>query len=153
MKVIIQLSFVALLLSFSNNVSAQSADYEKTKAEIIQALGVMPGFVDEVPKQMLAMAWEHFNSSNNPENKIPAKSMELIKLAVSAQIPCQYCVHAHKVNAKLAGASEEEMKEAVMHGAWVRHWSTLAQSTTLDLNTFKKEYKGIVEYMTKQAKK
>ncbi|MBX2871867.1 MAG: carboxymuconolactone decarboxylase family protein [Saprospiraceae bacterium] len=153
MKVLSQLSFVAILFLTCTNLSAQSSEYEKTKAEIIKALGVMPGFVDEVPKQLLPMAWEHFNSSNNPENQIPAKYMELIKLAVSAQIPCQYCVHAHKVNAELAGASEEEMKEAVMHGAWVRHWSTLAQSTTLDLNTFKKEYKGIVEYMMKQAKK
>ena len=148
MKVLIQLSFAATLFLGSSSISAQSSDYEKTKAEIIQALGVMPEFVREVPKQLLPMAWQHFTSSNNPENKIPAKYMELIKLAVSAQIPCQYCVHAHKVNAELAGASEEEMKEAVMHGAWVRHWSTLAQSTTLDLNTFKKEYKGIVEYMT-----
>ena len=154
MKNITQLSvLVALLFSFNLDLSAQSSDYEKTKAEIIQALGTVPQFIDAVPEQMLPMAWEFFNSSSNPKNELPAKYTELIKLAVSAQIPCQYCVLAHKVNAKAAGASEKELKEAVMAGAWVRHWSTLAQSTTMEFKAFEKEYMGIVEYMTKQAKK
>ena len=154
MKNITQLfCLTALLFCFSSNISAQNSDYEKTKAEIVQALGTMPQFIDAVPEQMLPVAWEFFNSSNNPENELPAKYTELIKLAVSAQIPCQYCVLAHKVNAKAAGASEKEIKEAVMAGAWVRHWSTLAQSTTMEFKAFEKEYMGIVEYMTKQAKK
>ena len=150
MKNITKFSFLAaLLFCFSINLSAQSSDYEKTKAEIIQALGTVPQFIDAVPEQMLPMAREFFNSSSNPENEIPAKYTELIKLAVSAQIPCQYCVLAHKVNAKAAGASEQEIKEAVMAAAWVRHWSTLAQSTTMEFKDFEEEYMGIVDYMTK----
>lgn len=41
------------------------------------------------------------------------------------------------------------MKEVVMYGVWVRYWSILVQSMIFDLNIFKKEYKGIVEYMIK----
>ena len=154
MKNIFQFSFLlALLFCFTNTLFAQQSDYEKTKAEIIEALGTVPQFIDAVPEQMLPVAWEFFNTSNNPENELSPKVVELIKVAVSAQIPCQYCVLAHKVNAKAAGASEKEIKEAVMAGAWVRHWSTLAQSTTMEFKAFEKEYMGIVEYMMKPAKK
>jgi len=154
MKNLIYLALTAFLLTgISADLYSQKSDYEKTKAEIVQTLGTVPQFIDAVPEQMLPMAWELFKSSDNPANQIPAKYVELIKLSVSAQIPCQYCVLAHKVNAKAAGASEKEIKEAVMHGAWVRHWSTLAQSTTMELKAFEKEYMGIVEYMTKKAKK
>lgn len=153
MKNLTYLVLTGFLFIYSNGqLYSQSSEYKKAKAEIIQTLGTVPQFIDAVPEQMLPMAWELFKSSDNPANEIPAKYVELIKLSVSAQIPCQYCVLAHRVNAKAAGASEKEIKEAVMHGAWVRHWSTLAQSTTMELKAFEKEYMGIVEYMTKKAK-
>ena len=120
---------------------------KKQNQRLKQVLGTVPQFIDAVPPQMLPMAWELFKSSNNPDNQIPNKYTELIKLAVAAQIPCQYCVLAHKVNAKAAGATDQEINEAVMHGAWVRHWSMIVQSTTMSFDDFEKEYMGIVNYM------
>ena len=152
MKNIKLLFLLVLSCAFSSNLVAQS-DSEKTKAEIKEALGTLPSFLEAVPDNMLPMAWEHFNSSSRPDNAIPPKYVELIKLAVAAQIPCQYCIHAHEVNAKGAGATDQEIKEAVMAAAWVRHWSTMAQSTTVSMEDFKMEYARIVEYLSEQAKK
>lgn len=152
MKNIKLLFLLALLCAFSANLTAQS-DYEKTKAEITKALGTFPSFMEAVPKDMLSMAWQHFGSSSNPNNKISAKYMELIKVSVAAQIPCDYCIHVHTINAKAAGATDEEIKEAVMHGAWVRHWSMVVNGAAIDFEEFKKEYASILDYLAKQSNK
>ena len=151
MKFMQSLLVLTLLFTSTVTIFAQNTP-EKTKAEIKKALGTMPSFMEAVPDNMLPMAWEHFNSSSMAGNEIPAKYLELIKLAVAAQIPCQYCIHAHEVNAKGAGATEQELKEAIMAAAWVRHWSTVVQSTTASMEEFEKEYGRIVEYLSGQTK-
>ena len=143
---------LSLVCAISINLSAQN-NAQKTKEEIKQALGHVPSFMEVVPDNMLPMAWEHFNSSSNPDNALPPKYVELIKLAVAAQIPCQYCIHAHETNAKAMGATDQEIKEAIMAAAWVRQWSTIVQTTTMSMEDFKKEYEKIMNYMAEQAKK
>jgi AhpD family alkylhydroperoxidase len=46
------------------------------------------------------------------------------RLAVTAQIPCRYCIYFHTAAAKANGASDEEIKETVATAAVARHWST-----------------------------
>ena len=67
------------------------------------------------------------------------KTRELIALAVAAQIPCEYCVYAHNKNARAAGASEAEIREAVATAAHVRHWSTVLNGMGYDFETFTSE--------------
>jgi AhpD family alkylhydroperoxidase len=71
--------------------------------------------------------------------KLDAKTRELIALGVSAQIPCVYCVYVHTKNAREAGATETEIREAVATAAHVRHWSTVLNGMAYDLDTFKAE--------------
>ena len=149
MRIIATFCFLAFLGVWTTTVCAQS-DYEKTKTEITQALGTFPSFMKAVPAAMLSSSWQHFTNYAHPDNVIPGKYMELAKLAVASQIPCSYCVHAHTVNAKAAGATDEEIKEIIMHAAWVRHWSTVLNGASVDFEAFKKEYKGIIEYMSKK---
>ena len=132
-------------------LTAQS-DSEKTMKEIKTALGTFPSFMEAVPDAMLSNSWAHFTNYALPETVIPPKYMELIKLAVAAQIPCQYCVYAHTVNAKASGATDQEVKEAVMHSAWVRHWSTVVNGAGLDFEEFKKEYDEIMQHIAEQSK-
>src|SRR5205814_7053054 len=70
---------------------------------------------------------------------IPAKYRALIRLAVSSQIPCQYCIYADTSDARVFGATDEEIKEAIMHGAMTREWSTILNGNMVDLTAFKKE--------------
>ncbi len=71
--------------------------------------------------------------------KLGAKERELIALGVAAQIPCVYCVYVHQKNARAAGASESEIREAVATAAHVRHWSTVLNGMGYDFDAFKAE--------------
>lgn len=73
------------------------------------------------------------------EAELDAKTRELIALAVSAQIPCAYCVYVHDKNARSEGASEAQVREAVATSAHVRHWSTVLNGMAYDFNAFTAE--------------
>lgn len=75
----------------------------------------------------------------NKNTVLPTKVRELIGLAVAAQIPCQYCVYYHIKSAKAAGASEEEMREAVHQASLTRHWSTILYGNQYELKAYKSE--------------
>ena len=73
------------------------------------------------------------------ESDIPEKYAELIALAVSSALKCQYCIPAHKQFALDAGATEEEIKIAVNIAAHVASGSTLFYGNEFDLELFKKQ--------------
>ena len=49
----------------------------------------------------------------NPSTAIPGKYKSLIGLAVASQIPCKFCIIADTEFAKLEGATDRELTEAV----------------------------------------
>ena len=53
------------------------------------------------------------------------KTKELIGLAVSCAIQCDYCIDAHLSKGKVAGATPQEIKEAIYVGATVCAGATL----------------------------
>jgi len=57
----------------------------------------------------------------SPDAAIPAKYSQLIALGVESQIPCNYCVYAHTTMAKILGATDKEIQEAVASAANIRH--------------------------------
>lgn len=73
---------------------------------------------------------------------MPLKTKALISLAVAAQIPCHYCVWADTNTARQAGASNEEIAEAVGMAALTRHWSTLFNGLQVEFDTFKQDLGG-----------
>ena len=52
--------------------------------------------------------------------KIPRKYRELIAVAVACTTQCPYCLDVHTKNAKLAGATREEVVEAAFISAALR---------------------------------
>ena len=73
-----------------------------------------PPFLKAIePQAAVNSAWQEWMAVFNPKGALDGKTKELIGLAVAAQIPCQYCVYAHTVGAKHAGATDEQIKEAV----------------------------------------
>ena len=54
------------------------------------------------------------------DGKIPRKYRELIAIAVGHAIQCPYCIEYHTKGAKKAGASKEEVVEAVLLAAALR---------------------------------
>ncbi len=83
----------------------------------------------------------------NPKGALDGKTKELIGLAVAAQIPCEYCVYGHTVGAKHAGATDEQIKEAVAASALVRKMSTELNGNQYDLASFKKQIDAVYSAM------
>ena len=144
---------LAMMLAVPGNAQEAAKDYELAKKEIIKTMGHMPSFFDVMPKHALPGAWNYFKSMTSEKNLIPPKYRELLQLAVAAQIPCQYCVYFHTASAQAFGASDDEVHEAIAHGAQTRHWSMILQGNQIDYESFKQEFQDIMSHMAKQAEK
>lgn len=136
----IMLASVALAAVASMPVPAAAGDATAaaTYADIEATLGGVPPFFKMFPEAGVAGAWSEFKGIQlNPNTELSGKAKELIGLAVAAQIPCAYCVYFHTAAAKLNGATDEEIKEAVAMSAIVRHWSAVLNGMQVDLPEFK----------------
>jgi AhpD family alkylhydroperoxidase len=115
-------------------------------ADIKQSFGFVPQFLRSYPPAALAGAWTEFRDVQlNPKTALGGKDKSLVGLAVAAQIPCRYCVHADTEFAKLQGASNQELSEAVAVAALVRHWSTLVNGLEVDEMSFRKDIDRLVQ--------
>jgi AhpD family alkylhydroperoxidase len=131
---------------------SKSDDWTKAQEEMKAMFGGVPVMFEKLPAHVRASAWEWFKSMSNPDAAIPAKYGELIGLGVAAQIPCDFCVYAHTTMAKMYGATDEEIQEAVSKGAEVRHWSTILNGNQVEFEAFKKEWDGMLEFVKKNSK-
>jgi len=102
--------------------------------------GEPPNFYkDTYPEHALKSRLEAEGVLTGNGAKLDAKTRELIGLGVAAQIPCAYCVYVHNKNARSAGATEAEVREAVAAAAHVRHWSTVLNGMAYDFASFTAE--------------
>lgn len=133
---------------------ARADEAADTYRDIEQTLGMVPSFFKQFPAAGIAGAWAEFKAVQlNPKTKLDGKTKELIGLAVSAQIPCHYCIYFHTAAAKANGASDEEVREAVAMSAIVRHWSTVLNGSQVDLTAFKQETDTVLRLAAEKAKK
>jgi len=144
--------FIIPVLLIPITISAQSSDaYENAKKEIEQTFGTFLSMFEAIPEHALPGAWDNFKQLQSPENVIPAKYRELMQLAVAAQIPCEYCVYYHITVAKAFGATDEEIKESVAHGAQTRQWSMVLQGNQIEFEDFKAEVDAALKYMSEKS--
>lgn len=123
---------------------AASQQVEATYADIEKTLGSVPTFFRNVPQAALPGAWKTMKEFQlAPGTALSPREKELIGLAVAAQIPCQYCVYFHTRSARAAGASEEQIREAVAMAANTRFWSTVLNGTEVDFDGFRKEFDAL----------
>ncbi|MER9948656.1 carboxymuconolactone decarboxylase family protein [Mesorhizobium sp. M0047] len=122
---------------------AGQAEVDATYKDVERTLGSVPSFVHQVSKAALPGAWAEVKALQfSNDTALPPKVKALISLAVSAQIPCQYCIWEDTESAKQAGATEDEIEEAVAIAAVSRHWSTIFNGMQVDFETFKKDLGG-----------
>lgn len=152
-KSTIALSIAVFILSTSLFAQQSQTDaLKKAESEIKAKFGVIPMRLKALPDHMRASGWELLKSSNSSEAEIPAKYSLLIQLAVASQIPCDYCVYAVTKLAKMNGASEAEIKEAIHSAAETRYWSTIMNGLNPSFKEFKKETDAMFDYVKKQSK-
>jgi AhpD family alkylhydroperoxidase len=120
--------------------------------EIQQAFGSVPEFLRRFPAEGLLGAWQEMRDVElNPQTALSGKHKSLIGLAVASQIPCQFCVIADTEFAKLEGASEREIAEAVAMAALTRHWSTYLNGMQIDEAGFKRDVARLIKGAKKHA--
>ena len=111
---------------------------------VLGAMGVAyaadpPKWMQQVtPGHVLQQAWSAYQAVYQ-SGTLPAKTKQLIALGVSAQIPCTYCVAGHTQAARKAGATDDEIKEAIAVAGQVRMWSTMLNGAAYDLQEFQAE--------------
>ena len=66
------------------------------------------------------------------------KTFELMSLTASVGMKCEYCILAHTAQAKAAGATDEEIKTAVMIAGLVAINSTVLYGNQFDLEALRK---------------
>jgi AhpD family alkylhydroperoxidase len=135
-KLVLSFSFIAVLAS----AAAADPKPSPTLKEIEQTMGFVPSFVRAIPAALLPSWWQTAKDFEmNPNTALDGKTKELIGLAVAAQVPCEYCIVFHTEGARAAGATEQQIQEAVGMAAITRESSTLLNGLQIDKVQFRKD--------------
>src|SRR5690348_5427553 len=73
-------------------------------------------------------AWRSFSRQVFTDGALPAKTKDLIAVAVAHVTQCPYCIRAHTKSARQKGATEEEIMEAIWVAAEMRAGAAIAHS-------------------------
>ena len=120
---------------------------EEVYKEIESILGIVPSFFKLIPERSLESEWNLFKTIQLEESPIPNKYRELIGIAVSAVTKCKYCLFFHTEVAKLFGATEEEIEDAVHYAKASAGWSTYLNGMQVDYEKFTAELLESIEYI------
>lgn len=119
--------------------------------EMRETLGLVPSFFDEMPDEYLDAEWQLFRDLVLGETAIPNKYKELIGIAVHSETKCRYCTLFHTEAAKLFGATEEEIQEAVHYAKGSIGWSAYLNGMRQDYDEFADELEQIGEHLSEKA--
>jgi AhpD family alkylhydroperoxidase len=142
-RIVHRLRFMGVAMGVAGALVAGSAmaeDAPSAYRDIEATLGSVPTFFKLFPEEGIGGAWAEFKAVQlNPKTALSGKEKELIGLAVAAQIPCSYCIYFHTAAARLNGATDAEVREAVAMAAITRHWSTVLNGMQADPSGFRQE--------------
>ena len=82
--------------------------------------------------ELAPAAWEGFlafDKAAMSEGAIPARTKELIAVAVAMTTQCPYCIDIHSKKARKAGATEQELAETTLVAAALRAGGALTHGT------------------------
>lgn len=123
----------------------------EVEAEIRDTLGLVPGFFDQIPDHLLDAEWRVFMTIELGETLIPNKYKELMGIALHAETKCRYCTLFHTEAAKLFGATDEEVQEAVHYAKNSLGWSAYLNGMQTDYDDFARELEQVGEYLSRQT--
>ena len=119
--------------------------------EMKEMFGTVISFVDEIPDEFIDAEWDLIKRVQFGQTLIPNKYKELIGLAVAAVTRCRYCILFHTEAAKLFGATDAEVEEAVHYTKLVSGWSTYINGLQVDYEEFAREVAEVAAYVREQA--
>jgi AhpD family alkylhydroperoxidase len=122
-------------------------------SEVEELFGLVPSFLKTIPESTLENEWELFKKIQLEDGAIPNKYRELIGLGLSAVSKCRYCTLFHTEMAKLFGATDKEIEEAVHYAKSSAGWSAYLNGMQVDYEQFKDELRRAGEYARNVMKK
>lgn len=125
---------------------------EEVYKEIEGMFGLVPTMFKEVPDSSLELEWKLFKRAQFDEGPIPNKYRELIGVAISAATKCRYCSYYHTQIAKLNGATDAEIEDAVHYAKSSAGWSTYVNGLQIDYETFADEIDKACEFVKSKTK-
>ena len=129
---------------------AEARPRAAVEAEIKETLGLVPSFFSRIPDTYLDFEWEIFKRIELGETLIPNKYKELMGVALHSETKCSYCTLFHTEAAKLFGATDEEIQEAVHYAKTSLGWSAYLNGIRQDPEQFAEELSQIGEYLSSQ---
>lgn len=122
--------------------------------EVEGMFGLVPSMFKVMPDNALDLEWKLFQRTQMEEGPIPNKYRELIGVAISAVSKCRYCAYYHTELAKLNGATDAEIEDAVHYAKSSAGWSTYVNGMQLDFDEFKREIDQACDFVhNKQTRK
>ncbi len=120
----------------------------EVEADITATVGLVPSFFNEIPDDMIGAEWDIFKRMTFGETAIPNKYKELIGVAVHSVTHCRYCTLFHQEAAKLFGATDAEMQEAVHYAKYTVSWSVYLNGMRQDYDEFASELGEIGAFLS-----
>jgi AhpD family alkylhydroperoxidase len=117
--------------------------------QIEQVFGLVPTMFKIVPDSSLELEWQLFKRVQMDDGPVPNKYRELIGVALAAISKCKYCLFYHAQLAKLNGATDEEIEDAVHFAKSSAGWSTYITGNAIDFESFKAEVLAACEHVRK----
>lgn len=123
----------------------------QVEQEMKEMLGLVPNFFKKMPDEYFSYEWELFKRLELGETLIPNKYKELMGIAIHSETKCRYCTLFHTEAARLFGATEEEIQEAVHYAKMSVGWSVYLNGMQQDYDLFSEELERIVTHIEEQA--
>jgi AhpD family alkylhydroperoxidase len=130
---------------------AEPRSRAEVEAEVKEMFGLVPSFFARIPESLLDLEWELMKRIELNETLIPNKYKELIGVAVHAETKCRYCTLFHQEAAKLFGATDEEIQEAVQFAKFTVGWSVYVNGIREDYEQFEAEVNEMVSFAREHA--
>ncbi|MEL7832452.1 carboxymuconolactone decarboxylase family protein [Fodinibius sp. Rm-B-1B1-1] len=124
---------------------------EQVEQEMKEMLGLVPTFFKKIPDDSFNHEWQLFKRLELGETLIPNKYKELMGIAIHSETKCRYCTLFHTEAARLFGATDEEIQEAVHYAKMSVGWSVYLNGMQQDFDLFSEELERIVTHIEEQA--
>jgi AhpD family alkylhydroperoxidase len=122
-----------------------------TQREIEEMLGQVPNWMDSIAEPASEHSWGLFRDLGlGEETELSPREKALIGVGVAAATSCPYCTYFHTEEARLSGATDEELEETVNLAADTKYFSTILHGNEIDLAGFKTETDEIVTHIEEQ---
>lgn len=114
-----------------------------------EVFGLVPGFFKRVPDRRLATEWLVVKRELFGEGPIPIKYRHLIGVGLGAALRCRFTVFFHTELAKLCGATDEEIEDAISYAKSNMSWSAYITGLQTDFERFKAEVHRACKHVMK----